>query len=430
MSTTHLPRHTRTFFHGSLNLAQQKKRAKELIKAIGRGDPIAERRFAQNHPNWQQRAIGDAKLSDAQLVIARENGFPSWPKLHTHCETLALARQRITSGDPAGLDTARTLHIRCGTDIKHTLGVAGFRGAFLEFSDPYCQGPVPDVPSEKFREIRARFVSEAYDLYLKDAVARQRKAYAGLSRIHSFDSIALWFEHDSYDQLILAFLLDHLASCTRLPNVELITTDHVPGVPDFAGFGQLGPEALQWVWQHCRVPVTKDQFALGRAVWTALRRSDPAQLAHIRYEGTPAIPPMANALGRHLQELPSTFNGLSLTQQLALEIIAENTPLRAGKVFRILMTEREPLPFLGDAMFWHVICDLNRVSEPLIQLETGQDHEPWPHHILSITPAGKRIIKGEIDFLSLYRSERWVGGVRIQSDQPCSRWDMDAGTIR
>lgn len=430
MSTTPPLRQTRTYFHGSLNLEQQKKRAKELSKAMGRGDPIAEHRFVEHHPNWPQTSGGDPKLSDAHLVVARENGFPSWPKLHAHCEKLALVRKRIEAGEPARLDSAQTLHIRCGSDIKQTLDVAGFKGGFLEFADPYCQGPVPDLPNDEFNEVRARFVSEAYGLYLKDAVARQRKAYAGLSKIRDYERVTLWFEHDSYDQLILAFLLDHFGNCESLPNMDLITVDQVPGVPDFVGFGQLGPEALQWVWEHRRVPVTKHHLALGKAVWNALRQSDPAQLARIRHDGTPAIPPMAGALERHLQELPSTRNGLSLTQQLILEIIEENGPIRAGAAFRILMTEREPLPFLGDAMFWHVICDLNAVSDPLIQREVSQEHEHWPHHILSITGLGKSVVQGDIDFLALYQSERWVGGVRIQGGMSCPRWDLDTGMIR
>lgn len=178
------------------------------------------------------------------------------------------------------------------------------------------------------------------------------------------------------------------------------------------------------------MPVTQDHLALGQAVWAALRQSDPAQLDRIRHNGTPAIPPMAGALERPLQELPSTRNGLSLTQQLAFEIIDENGPIRAGTAFRILMTEREPLPFLGDAMFWHVICDLNAVSEPLIQCEVSEENEHWSNHRLSITRMGKSVVQGEIDFLSLYRSERWVGGVRIQGGVPCPRSDLDTGMIQ
>ena len=39
-----------------------------------------------------------------------------------------------------------TLHIRCGSDIRDTLRESGLAGDFLEYSDPVCQGPVPDVP--------------------------------------------------------------------------------------------------------------------------------------------------------------------------------------------------------------------------------------------------------------------------------------------
>ena len=42
-------------------------------------------------------------------------------------------------------DDLRTLHIRCGSDIRQTLTKAGFVGDFLEYSDPICEGPVPDI---------------------------------------------------------------------------------------------------------------------------------------------------------------------------------------------------------------------------------------------------------------------------------------------
>lgn len=54
----------------------------------------------------------------------------------------------------------RTLHVRCGTDIRNSLRQAGFAGDFLEYSDPVCDGPVPDLPD--LIETRARFLSRAY----------------------------------------------------------------------------------------------------------------------------------------------------------------------------------------------------------------------------------------------------------------------------
>ena len=61
------------------SLEQQRKRCRELLKAARASDPGALRRFAQHHPHV---VAGTAfRLADAQLVIAREYGFPSWPKL-------------------------------------------------------------------------------------------------------------------------------------------------------------------------------------------------------------------------------------------------------------------------------------------------------------------------------------------------------------
>jgi ankyrin repeat protein/uncharacterized glyoxalase superfamily protein PhnB len=76
------------------SLEQLKKQAKDLLKSCESGDPEALQRIKESHP----RFIGEPdtkirgtefSLSDAQLVVAREYGFESWPKLKTHVEALA-----------------------------------------------------------------------------------------------------------------------------------------------------------------------------------------------------------------------------------------------------------------------------------------------------------------------------------------------------
>jgi uncharacterized protein len=68
------------------SLEQLRKKAKELLKAYRADDPSAVTRFQSHHP----RAISEkgAALADAQLVLAREYGFPSWAKLKHHVESL------------------------------------------------------------------------------------------------------------------------------------------------------------------------------------------------------------------------------------------------------------------------------------------------------------------------------------------------------
>jgi ankyrin repeat protein len=75
------------------DLAQQRKRAKDLLKAVRAGDREALARFRHGHPRHaassDEKIRADAKLSDAQWVVAREYGFTSWPRLKRHIDELA-----------------------------------------------------------------------------------------------------------------------------------------------------------------------------------------------------------------------------------------------------------------------------------------------------------------------------------------------------
>jgi ankyrin repeat protein len=60
------------------DLGQLRRRAKELRDAARSGDAWALERFARHHPS---APLGAVSLAAAQLVIARELGFASWPML-------------------------------------------------------------------------------------------------------------------------------------------------------------------------------------------------------------------------------------------------------------------------------------------------------------------------------------------------------------
>jgi ankyrin repeat protein len=78
------------------NLEQLRIQAKELLKAHQSHDPEAIQRIRENHPRFGEASdIREAKLrlSDAQLVIAREYGFTSWPKLKEHLDNLEVASE-------------------------------------------------------------------------------------------------------------------------------------------------------------------------------------------------------------------------------------------------------------------------------------------------------------------------------------------------
>ena len=72
------------------DLDQLRRQAKELRDAARRGDPDAVERFARHRSAPQ----GVVTLAAAQLVIARELGFASWPQLKAAVEFHATAPER------------------------------------------------------------------------------------------------------------------------------------------------------------------------------------------------------------------------------------------------------------------------------------------------------------------------------------------------
>jgi ankyrin repeat protein len=75
----------------SLNLEQQRKRAKDLRRAHRNGSIEAGARIARHLPRVQNQPVEQVlrsgfTLSEAQHVIAREAGFASWPRLKHHFE--------------------------------------------------------------------------------------------------------------------------------------------------------------------------------------------------------------------------------------------------------------------------------------------------------------------------------------------------------
>jgi ankyrin repeat protein len=76
------------------NLDQLKNQAKDLLKGHKVGDPEALQRIQANHPRLQTSSVHEIQasrfnLSGAQLVVAREYGFSSWPRLKAHVESLS-----------------------------------------------------------------------------------------------------------------------------------------------------------------------------------------------------------------------------------------------------------------------------------------------------------------------------------------------------
>ena len=200
-----------------------------------------------------------------------------------------------------------TLHIRCGSDIRQGLLDAGLAGDFLEYADPVCRGWTPATrEAASFRAARLDYLVGVLGEDRDTTNAALDAAETGLAKADHHERIVLWFEHDIYDQAVLIRLLDHFDRRPALyERLFMITTDRFPGIVRFNGLGQLSPRQLKSLWDSA-TPVTAEQRTLGVTAWQAFRADRPEALAALAAQGDLALPFLARALKRHLQDLPWT----------------------------------------------------------------------------------------------------------------------------
>ncbi len=415
-----------------LNLQKLRKDAKDLLKQLKAGQSTALARLQAYHP----LDVTEYKLADAQLIIARESGLTSWPKLKQHIEAMDRAASSL-EGEQNQLDQdLSTLHIRCGSDLKNVLPACGLKGDFLEISNPFPQGQVPPSdPLDYFLDCRASFIKSSYAGYApEDRLEQSREEFSREEqRLRDlpgqYQRLVLWFEHDAFDQLCFAYILHHLAQADsngselKGVTIELIQVDNFPGVNRFIGLGQLSqqPQSLQVLWQQ-RCGVSAADISFGSRIWQAYTGTDPMALWQLCKESNCPLPLMQKAVTRMLQELPWITHGLSLTEYLALSIIKQDGPLTRQRLFHFLLSEAEPQPFLGDIMFYSVLDGLSQVETPALTISSdNQDEETY-----SLTDVGEQLLAQRQNWMALASKERWVGGQVIKSGGRNWYWDPEA----
>jgi len=410
-----------------LSLEKLKKEAKRLLKDVAVADEIALHRIKTNHPKVRlgARKIEDVTLVDIQHVLARENGFDSWPKLKTHLQAMNAAKTLVGSGTQ--IDAANSVHIRCGSDIGLPLKEAGFKGDFLEIINPFTMGPVhSSYENETDITMRANYIDRVLLPYIpeeerkssKSLILKEEEALSSLSDTYS--AATLWFEHDAYDQLCLAYILHRLSE--QAPNLnlslDLVQVSNFPGYKRFVGLGQLGNqnEALALLYQQ-RTPITPAMMSFGATVWEAYTNKNPTDLWRLCVEKDSPLPIMQNAMHRMLQELPSPKDGLGLSERLGLQIIAEEETLLLRRAFLFLLAERDPQPYHGDIMFFSMMKDLWEAENPALEI-VGMLEAPGPgegKEILKLTELGHALLNGEANWIKSNKVTRWIGGVEVNN---------------
>jgi hypothetical protein len=344
------------------------------------------------------------------------------------------------------------LHVLNGDSPAGTLRQSGVSGDIAVWPDVLTDGPIPaHADDETWRAVRARFLADSFRLAFEDALRLYERADAAIGRFRDYDEVVLWFEHDLFDQLLLLRHLDWFGrqslGATRL---SLICIGEFPGVQPFHGLGQLSAPQLRSLI-GTRQPVTIEQTMLGRRAWAAFVGDDPTQIEQLLAEDTSALPFLAGALRRHLEEFPDTKTGLPRTERQILDLLAQaqaqaggaaTAPMTPAALFRASQQLEERV-YMGDWSFWLRVRALagggaGSQQQPqtpaLIALDVEDARGPnLPQGSVALTDVGRAVLRGQEDWIRLAGFDRWLGGVHLTAP-PGGRvrwhWDRDAGQLR
>ena len=302
---------------------------------------------------------------------------------------------------------------------------AGVSGRVVPWDDVLHEGPVPiGLNPAAMRERRADFLASC-GWGSSEAIARDLAARdAALADLTDVDEVTLWFEHDLYDQLQLLQILD------RLP---LDGTPRVTAVPDDEYLGMLPSGRFQGLYA-ARRDVTSAQRLAARDAWTAFRSPDPRAIADV-LSRVDVLRHLEAALRRHLQQFPALTNGVSRTEQQALEVVNAGVT-RMSDVYRASHHERESAIFMGDAAFVAHLDQLVRGPRPLLKMVQGSSRAPGSSTRLTIdddvalTEDGRRVLDGQLDRVRACGINRWLGGVELAGTGPVWRWDQEREKLR
>ncbi|MFL5595062.1 MAG: DUF1835 domain-containing protein [Gemmatimonadaceae bacterium] len=316
----------------------------------------------------------------------------------------------------------RRLNITNGDSAAGTLAEAGIEGKIIPWRDVLHEGPVDSsLPLEELSKARASFIADQD----WDDLRRVREEFAQRDRtirnLDDFEEIVLWFEDDLYDQLQLIQLLDFFGrEAPRGKTLSLIVVDgYIPplSAPEIRKLDASRPRAAS------------EQIDLARRAWKAFGSADPAAISKLLEQDTNALPYLARALRRHLEEFPSTVNGLSRSEREALTAIEEghNTPVSAF----LEVAEKQDSIFLGDMVFYSYLERLSGKKNALVAwtdgtpvtAPTSEQSREFVEGQLRVTSLGQDVLAGTKDWQLINTRTRWLGGVEIKPGGAGWRWD-------
>ena len=317
------------------------------------------------------------------------------------------------------------VHVVNGDITAGLLEEADVPGEIRVWADALDMGPVLPGDDDAHRAARAEFWAGLGQGDQAKLAADHAAWDAGVDNgADEADEVVLWYEHDLFDQLALVRLLARIGRRPRKAQITMVSIDRHPDIPDFLGLGQLESHQLAALWPR-RTPIARDALDESAAAWVAITAPEPRAIAFIA-KRVKALPFLAHALERHLEELPDTGTGLTRTERQVLAAVARGVD-RPDALMKELHTIDPRYP-ITDGNLVHTLRTLASIG--LVTLPdalAGTGPVTWakaPITGIATTPAAKDVLAGKSDRVTTYGISAWRGGVHLDGKGPVWRWDQ------
>ena len=245
---------------------------------------------------------------------------------------------------------------------------------------------------------RARVVALHAGIGAGEARLRLGREYAAIGALQRYDRVTFWFEHDLWDQAALIRVLSLQAGRRGLEG--RLFRAPADGRRPFVALTEAELRALR------PEPLTAREIECGAEAWAAFAAPDPRPLDALSRQDL-ALPHLAAAMRRHLQDLPWRGDGLALTERQLLQAVAGGaTDLAAVMAAQHAMDAVFPQT---DLMLLALHRRLAEAPRPLLARTS-----PW-----RLTPLGEAVLAGEARHRPPPRSQ---AGVVVGPD-PAWVWD-------
>jgi len=308
------------------------------------------------------------------------------------------------------------VHVVNGESTADTLSLADLPGEIRVWADALDQGPLLPVSDAEHYQLRGDYWATRG---FRDDSGRLAAWDHGVDEAASAEELILWFEHDLYDQLALCRLLSRLARRGLPQTLTIVSIDRHPEFPQFMGLGQLESHHLAELWPR-RTPLSRDAIDEAITTWIAVTSADPRGLPFLMRR-VKALPFLAGAIERQLEELPDVQSGLTRTERQVLAAVARGVA-SAGELMKAVQAIDPRYPITDGLLLW-TLQTLAKLGFIEGVPPSGATPGALREVTATITPLGREALAGALDRVTELGIDDWRGGVRLSGNGPVWRYD-------